>query len=116
MVVIFAHFVPFWIKKGIFTRVEPSGDAPQWPPQVLPVLRHTNHSHKILGGSKKRFFEYLGWATLGWRKLITVTNRFRNTAQHFRSCIDAGAEFHVAEVDRTVVGVLGVEWHSGVRK
>ena len=63
MVVIFAHFVPFWIKKGIFTRVEPSGDAPQWPPEVLPVLRHTNHSHKILGGSKKRFFEYLGWAT-----------------------------------------------------
>ena len=62
MVVIFAHFVPFWIKKGIFTRVEPSGDAPQWPPEVLPVLRHTNHSHKILGGSKKRFFEYLGWA------------------------------------------------------
>ena len=64
MVVIFAHFVPFWIKKGIFTRVEPSGDAPQWPPEVLPVLRHTNHSHKILGGSKKRFFEYLGWATV----------------------------------------------------
>ena len=64
MVVIFAHFVPFWIKKGIFTRVEPSGDAPQWPPEVLPVLRHTNHSHKILGGSKKRFFEYLGWASV----------------------------------------------------
>ena len=66
MVVIFAHFVPFWIKKGIFTRVEPSGDAPQWPPEVLPVLRHTNHSHKILGGSKKRFFEYLGWANVSY--------------------------------------------------
>ena len=52
---------------------------------------------------------------LGWRKLITVTNRFGNTAQHFRSCIDAGAVFHVAEVDRELVGVLGVEWHSEVR-
>ena len=52
LVVVFAHFADSEGQQSHFTRVEPSGDAPQWPPEVLPVFIHTNHSHKILGGSK----------------------------------------------------------------
>ena len=47
---------------------------------------------------------------LGFRKLQTLMNRFRETGNHLRERISAGDTFLVAEVDRKTVGVVGIQW------